>query len=106
MAVSRVGIGEFGKRSGSRGTQKWSVLANTFLITMSILTALDLMLAYLSGDTLVNYTISVLMDLTISGLGLVFCRDLVTNRDQESRICFLAYMVFLWTCISVLKLVF
>ncbi|KGK89006.1 hypothetical protein DP73_11520 [Desulfosporosinus sp. HMP52] len=106
MAVSRVGLGEFGKRSSLRGTQKWPVLANVFLISMSILASLDLILAYLSGDTLVNYTISVLMDLSISGLGLVFCRDLLTSKDQESRICFLAYMVFLWTCISVLKLIF
>jgi len=106
MSISKLSLYGMNENAESKTTPKRTLLANTFLISVSILSALDLLIGYISGDSLANYTISVLVDITLTVLGLIFCSDIIKTKDQESIICFLAYMVFLWICITVLKLVF
>lgn len=48
----------------------------------------------------------VISNLAITTLGLLISSDLITENDSESVRCFLAYMVFLWACITVVKLIF
>lgn len=106
MSISKVSLGNLNQNVGSRTKPKWTSLANTFLLSVFLLSTLDLLLAYVRGDSLGNYTRSVLVDLTLTVFGLIFCSDLIKKQDQESIICFLAYLLFLWICITLLKLVF
>lgn len=106
MAVSKASLVGLNLKTQSRTKAKLVLLANTFLTSVSVLSALDLFVAYFRGDSIVNYTISVLVDLALTVLGLIFCSDLIQDRHKDSFVCFLAYMVFLWVCTTVLKLVF
>ncbi|SHI14456.1 hypothetical protein SAMN02746098_02671 [Desulfosporosinus lacus DSM 15449] len=106
MSVSKASLLGFNEKTESRTKSKLTLLANTFLISVSVLSALDLLVAHYSGDSIANYTISVLVDLILTVIGIIFCSDLIANKHEDSIICFLAYMVFLWICTTVLKLVF
>lgn len=106
MSISKVNLFGLNENTESGTRSKWITLANTFLISVLLLSALDLLVAFIRSDTISNYTISVLVDLTLTVLGLIFCSDLIVDQDQDSVTCFLAYMIFLWVCITVLKLVF
>lgn len=106
MSVSKASLLDFNEKTESRTKSKLTLIANTFLISVSVLSALDLLVAYYSGDSIANYTISVLVDLILTVIGIIFCSDLIANKHEDSIICFLAYMIFLWLCTTVLKLVF
>lgn len=81
---------------------KWMILANTFLLSFIMLSAFDLFLASIRGDTLSNFTRYILTDLTLTVIALIFSHDLL-DEGRESIICFLAYMLFLWVCLIILK---
>ena len=106
MSISKVSLIGLNETSVLGRKSKWPTHFITLLTTVSILSALDLLFALIIGDSLSNYTKSVIVDLTLSVLGLRFCSDLIFDKDQDSITCFLAYMVFLWVCITILKLVF
>lgn len=84
---------------------KWTRLANTLLLSIIMLSTLDLFLASIRDDTLSNFTMYVLTDLTLTLIALIFSFDLIA-KGRESVTCFLAYMLFLWVCITILKSVF
>jgi len=84
---------------------KLTTLANTFLLSIIMLSALDLFLASIRDDTLSNFTMYILTDLMLTVITLIFSFDLIA-RGRDSVICFLAYMLFLWVCITILKSVF
>lgn len=84
---------------------KWATLANTLLFSIIMLSALDLFLASIRDDSLSRFTMNVLIDLMLTVIALIFSIDLVA-KGKESIVCFLAYMLFLWTCITILKSIF
>jgi hypothetical protein len=84
---------------------KWTTLANAFLLSIIMLAALDLFLASIREDTLSNFTMYVLTDIILTVIVIIFSSDLIA-KGRESLICFLAYMLFLWVCITILKLMF
>ena len=84
---------------------KWRPLANTFLLSIIMLSTLDLCLASMREDTLSNFTMYILTDLALTVIALIFASDLIA-KGRESVICFLGYMFFLWVCITILKSVF
>ncbi|AET68360.1 hypothetical protein Desor_2822 [Desulfosporosinus orientis DSM 765] len=86
--------------------QKAAILLTTFLNSVWIMSVFDLLLAYIRNDSLVHYTMSVLLNLVLTILGLIVCSDLILAKKQDFRTSFLAYMIFLWVCMAVLKLVF
>lgn len=81
-------------------------LTNTFLTSVLSLSALDLIVAFVRNDSLSNYIMFVITNLAITAIGLLISSDLIAENDSESVKCFLAYMVFLWACITVVKLIF
>ena len=106
MSISKASMFGLNAKTELRTKSKLTLLANTFLTSLSVLSALDLMVAYVRGDSIASYTISVLVDLTLTVLGIIFCSDLIGGEQEDSITCFLAYMIFLWICTTVLKLVF
>ncbi len=106
MSILKMRLSNLNENVEFETRSKWTTHVITFLTTVCILSALDLMLAFIRGDSLSNYTMSIVFDLTLSILGLIACSDLIRNNDQDSIYCFLAYMIFLWICITALKLVF
>ena len=81
---------------------KWTTLSNTLLLSIIMLSSLDLFLASIRGDTLSNFTRYVLTDLSLTVIALIFSFDLIA-KGRESVKCFLAYMLFLWVCITIFK---
>ena len=106
MSISKVGLYGLKENTKIETKSKWVTQFTTLFTTVSILSVLDLLIALIRGDSLSGYTMSVLLDLTLSVLGLVICNDLIVDKDQDSVTCFYAYMAFLWVCITVLRLVF
>ena len=100
MKITRAGV-----NTRLQLKSKWTTIANTFLLSAILLSALDLFLASIRGDTLSNFIMYVLTDLTLTVITLIFSLDLIA-KGRESVICFLAYMLFLWVCITILKSVF
>lgn len=80
-------------------------LANTFLTSVGMLSVLDLIVAFLRSDSISNYAIFVTFNLMMTLLGLFITSDLIKVQDRESVKCFLAYMFFLWVCLTVVKLI-
>lgn len=85
---------------------KTVILTNTFLTSVLMLSTLDLIVAVIRNDSLSNYTMFVVTNLALTVLGLIISSDLIAENDCESVKCFLAYMLFLWMCITILKLLF
>lgn len=108
MSISKVGLYGLSKKADTRGRSKskWTTTFIALITTVFLLSSLDLLLAFIREDSLFSYTRSIIVDLVLSTLGLILCSDLIVDEDQDSVTCFLAYMVFLWVCITVLKLVF
>lgn len=84
---------------------KWTTLSNTLLLSIIMLSSLDLSLASIRNDTLSNFTKYVLTDLTLIVIVLIFSFNLIA-KGREGVKCFLAYILFLWICITILKSVF
>jgi hypothetical protein len=82
-----------------------AVFINMVLITIVLLAALDLLVTSLRGDSLAIYTKFVLSDLILTVVGLMFCSDLIVQKGQKVLSYFLSYMIFLWTCLTIIKLV-
>ena len=115
MSISKVSLsGKLGLSSltltsepaSSLKSSKLMTLTNTFLTSVLMLSALDLIIAFLRNDSLSNYTMFVISNLGLTALGLMISSDLIAENDRESVKCFLAYMLFLWACITVVKLIF
>ena len=100
--MSIMKISQAGVNNRFQLKSKWMTLANTFLLSIIMLSTLDLFLASIRGDTLSNFTKYILTDLTLTVIALIFSYDLIAE-GRESVICFLAYMLFLWVCITILK---
>ena len=103
MSIMKINQSAVNDRFPSKS--KWTTLANTLLLSIIMLSALDLFLASIRNDTLSNFTTFVLTDLALTLIALIFSYDLLA-KGRESVICFLAYMLFLWVCITILKSVF
>lgn len=84
---------------------KWTALTNTLLLSIIMLSTLDLLFATLRNDSLSNFTLYVLTDLVLTVIALIFSFDLLA-KGRDSIISFLAYMLFLWICVTILKTVF
>lgn len=82
-----------------------TIVINVFLITILMLSALDLLVATIGGDSLSGYTKFVLSDLILTLLGLFFCSDLLIQKGRMLLSYFLSYMLFLWSCLTIIKLV-
>ena len=104
--LSILKISHLGVTTNPETRSKWTILANTLLFSVFMLSALDLLVASIRGDSIFNYTMFVLSDLALTVLGLIFTSDLIIAKGRELVTCFLGYMLFLWTCITILKLVF
>lgn len=91
--------------SRSEAKAKQTIFINVFLITIVMLSALDLLVASIRGDSLASYTKFVLIDLILTVLGLVFCSDLLIQKRRKLLSCFLSYMLFLWTCLTIIKVI-
>lgn len=85
---------------------KWSALTNAFLMSMLMLSALDLLLTSFRGDSLSKFTSFVITDLTLTLIVIFMSSDHIVDKKRGAITCFLGYMFFLWVCITVLKLVF
>ncbi|WP_407313023.1 hypothetical protein [Desulfosporosinus sp. SB140] len=91
----------------SRGHHKvkQGIFINVFLITTIMLCALDLLVASIRGDSLASYTKYVLIDLILTVVSLFFCSDLIIKKERKVLSFFLSYMLFLWSCLAIIKLV-
>ena len=103
--MSIMKITQSGVNNRQQLKSKWTTLANILLLSIIMLSALDLFLASVRDDSLSNFTMYVLIDLMLTVLALIFSIDLVA-KGKESIVCFLVYMLFLWTCITILKSIF
>ena len=103
MSILKLSFSEMNSRPKARANRMTSL--NVFLITIAVLAALDLVLASLRGDSLAIYSEAMLCDLILTGLGLYICSDLIARNGQKFLSCFLAYMLFLWSCFTIIKLV-
>jgi len=83
---------------------KWTIFANTLLLSIIMLSTLDLFFATLRNDSLANFTMYVLTDLMLTLIALIFSLDLLA-KGSDSVKTFLAYMLFLWICVTILKTV-
>lgn len=107
MSISRVSLSSLTSEPVTKLKRSKSItLTNTFLTSVFMLSALDLIVAFIRSDSLSNYTMFVIMDLALTALGLIISSDLIAENDRESVKCFLAYMLFLWVCITVVKFMF
>lgn len=107
MSISKVCLSGLTSEPETRLRNPKSItLTNTFLTSVLMLSALDLILAFLRNDSLSNYIMFVISNLAFTGTGLVISSDLIAENDRESVKCFLAYMLFLWVCFTVVKLIF
>jgi len=84
---------------------KSSTFTIALLLSIIMLSILDLLLASIRNDTLSNFTMYVIADLLLSLVALIFSFDLMA-KGRESISCFLAYTLFLWACMTILKSVF
>lgn len=84
---------------------KSSTFTIALLLSILMLATLDLFLASIRNDTLSNFTLYVLADLLLTLVALFLSSDLMA-KGRESVSCFLAYMLFLWVCMTILKSVF
>ena len=107
MSISKISLsGLTSEPVTSLKRSKSVTLTNTFFTSVLSLSALDLIVAFIRNDSLSNYIMFVISNLAITTLGLLISSDLIAENDSESVKCFLAYMVFLWACITVVKLIF
>jgi hypothetical protein len=107
MSISKVSLSGLTSEPVTKLKRSKSItLTNTFLTSVLMLSALDLIVAFFRNDSLSNYIMFVLSDLVLTALGLIVSSDLIPEYDRESVKCFLAYMLFLWVCITVVKLIF
>ena len=105
LTMSIMKITQAGVNSQQQLKSKWTTLANTLLLSVFMLSALDLFLASIRNDTLSNFTMYVLSDLMLTLIALIFSVDLIA-KVRDFAHSFLAYMMFLWICVSILKIVF
>jgi len=107
MAISKVslqGLNVQPVRNFKR--QKSLTVTNLFLTTVLLLSALDLLVAFLRNDSLSNYIMFVVSNFMFTAIGLLVTMDLIEHNNREAVKCFLAYMLFLWACSTVVKLLF
>lgn len=91
--------------SRNEAKAKQTIFVNVFLITIVMLSALDLLVASIRGDSLAIYTKFVLTDLILTVFGLIFCSDLLIQKRRKQLSYYLSYMLFLWSCLTIIKLV-
>lgn len=103
--MSIMKITQAGVKNRQQLNSKRTTLANTLLLSIIMLSSLDLFFATLRQDTLSNFTMYVLTDLILTVIALIFSFDLLA-KGRDSVISFLAYMLFLWICVTILKTVF
>jgi len=106
MSISKLGLYGLCEKAETRTKSRWATPLIVLITTVSLLSALDLLIALIREDSLAAYTRSILGNLAISVLGCIFCSDLIVEEDRDTVTCFIAYMVFLWICLTVLKIVF
>lgn len=106
MSISKVSLSGLTKPELRVKRLKSVTLSNTFLTSVLMLSALDLIVSVIRNDSLSTYSMFVILNLVLTALGLVVASDLIVENDRESVKCFLAYMLFLWMCSTILKLLF
>ncbi|MGC7873027.1 hypothetical protein ACPUYX_16050 [Desulfosporosinus sp. SYSU MS00001] len=103
MSIVKVSASEMNSRIELKVKQ--TILINVFLMTIVILAALDLVVTLFRGDSLAVYTKFLLVDFILSVFGVVFCSDLLIQQGQKFLGYFYSYMLFLWSCLTIIKLV-
>lgn len=103
--ISKMSLMGLNDQVNSRKKSNVATYFITYITAVSLLAAFDLILSFVRESSVSAYALSVIFDLTLSALGLTFCSDLIKDKDPDSITCFLAYMIFLWLCITVLKTV-
>ncbi len=103
--MSIMKITQAGVKNRQQINLKWATFANTLLLSIIMLSTLDLFFATLRNDSLANFTMYVFTDLMLTLIAVIFSFDLLA-KGRDSIISFLAYMLFLWICVTILKTVF
>jgi hypothetical protein len=104
MSILKVNLSEIHSQSSS--TVKQTIFINMALVTILMLSSLDLLVASFRGDSLAIYTKFVFSDLILTVLGLIFCSDLIIQKGQKLFSYYFSYMIFLWSCLTIIKLVY
>ena len=102
MSISRISSTEVTLNVETRS--KWTMLITALSLSVVILSVLDLIAVYIRYNSLSNYTMYVLTNVTLTSVGLITCSDLVVAKGSKSVKSFLGYMLLAWTCITLMRL--